>query len=55
MHGGKQKREHKVQSEGREIDIEQVTKFNYLGSFLTEAGECDKEIRRRIGIAKTHL
>ena len=35
-----------------DIDIEQVTKFNYLGSFLTEDGKCDMEIRRRIGIAK---
>ena len=34
-----------------EIDIEQVTKFNYLVSFLTEDGKSDIEIRC-IGIAK---
>ena len=38
-----------------EIDIEQVTKFNYLGSFRTEDGKSDIEIRRCIGIAKNTL
>ena len=33
--------------------IEQVNSFNYLGSMLTSAGRCEKEIRRRIGMAKT--
>ena len=33
--------------------IEQVNYFNYLGSMLTSYGRCDKEIRRRIGMAKT--
>ena len=33
--------------------IEQVNSFNYLGSMLTSDGRCEKEIRRRIGMAKT--
>ena len=33
--------------------IEQVNSFNYLGSMLTSDGRCEKEIRRRIEIAKT--
>ena len=33
--------------------IEQVNSFNYLGSMLTSDGRCGKEIRRRIGMAKT--
>ena len=33
--------------------IEQVEKFSYLGSWITEDGRCDKEIRMRIGIAKS--
>jgi len=34
------------------IKIQQVDKFNYLGSLLTSDGKCDTEIKRRIGIAK---
>ena len=33
--------------------IQQVNTFNYLGSMLTSDGRCEKEIRRRIGMAKT--
>jgi len=32
--------------------IEQVQQFWFLGSLITEDGYCDKEIRRRIGLAK---
>ena len=32
--------------------IEQVSKFNYLGSMISEDGRCDMEIKRRIGMAK---
>jgi len=31
---------------------EQVTKYKYLGSWLTENGRCDLEIKTRIGMAK---
>ena len=33
--------------------INQVEQFSYLGSLVTHDGRCDKEIRRRIGIAKS--
>ena len=33
--------------------INQVEQFSYLGSLITHDGRCDKEIRRRIGIAKS--
>ena len=32
--------------------LEQVTKYKYLGSWLTEDGRCDLEIKTRIGMAK---
>jgi hypothetical protein len=32
--------------------IEQVTRFKYLGSWITEDGRCEVEIRARIGMAK---
>ena len=32
--------------------IEQVDKFNYLGSILTSDGRCDEDIKRRISLAK---
>jgi hypothetical protein len=32
--------------------VKQVEGFSYLGSMITEDGRCEKEIRRRIGIAK---
>ena len=33
--------------------IEQVTSYMYLGSFITEDGRSEKEIKRRIMIART--
>jgi hypothetical protein len=33
--------------------LEQVESFNYLGSLLTSDGRCIKEVKRRIGIAKS--
>ena len=33
--------------------IQQVDKMVYLGYMATEDGKCDKEIKRRIGIART--
>ncbi len=33
--------------------LEQVSKFVYLGSLFTADGRCEKEVRRRIGIAKS--
>ena len=33
--------------------IKQVEQFNYLGSYITSNGKCDKEISRRIGMAKS--
>ena len=33
--------------------IEQVTSYMYLGSLITEDGRCEKEIKRRIMIART--
>jgi hypothetical protein len=35
-----------------EVIIKQVDKFSYLGSLITEDGEWDVEIKRRIGMAK---
>ena len=33
--------------------VEQVKSFQYLGALVTEDGRCEKEILRRIGIAKS--
>ena len=33
--------------------LEQVQSFIYLGSFISSDARCEKEIRRRIGIAKS--
>lgn len=33
--------------------IKQVTHFNYLGSLITSDGRCEKEIRKRIALAKS--
>lgn len=38
-----------VRNEG----IEQVDRFVYLGSIMTEDGRCEEEVKRRIGIAKS--
>ena len=32
--------------------VEQVSKFKYLGAWITEDGRCETEIRTRIGMAK---
>ena len=42
----------KCELETGDIKIKQVKKFSYLGSMLTEDGNCDTEIQRRFGIAK---
>ena len=34
------------------VTIEQVESFNYLGSLLTSDCKCDREIKRRIALAK---
>ncbi len=41
----------KIKIDGTQI--KQVEKFEYLGSLITSDGKSDKEIKRRIGIAKT--
>jgi len=33
--------------------IEQVPQYKYLGSWITEDGRCDLEIKSRIGMART--
>ena len=37
------------------VILEQVESYQYLGQLITEDGRCEKEIRRRIGIAKTNF
>ena len=32
--------------------LEQVTQYRYLGSWVTEDGKCDLEVKARIGMAK---
>ena len=34
------------------VPLEQVTRFKYLGSWITEDGECEVDIRARVGMAK---
>ena len=36
-----------------QIRLEQVKEFKYLGSWITENGDCLTEIKRRIGVAKS--
>jgi len=36
----------------RNTELEQVHEFSYLGSLLTEDARCDKEIKKRIAMAK---
>lgn len=43
----------RVRIEARGRRIEQVEKFSYLGSLITEDCRCEKEIKTRIGIAKS--
>ena len=37
----------------RNEPIQQVSKFKYLGSTLTEDGRCESEIKQRIGVARS--
>jgi len=32
--------------------LEQVSQYKYLGSFITEDGKCEMDIKTRIGMAK---
>src|SRR3989442_1074439 len=34
------------------VPLEQVTRFKYLGSWITEAARSDEDIRTRVGMAK---
>ena len=34
-------------------DLDQVRGFKYLGQLITDDGKCDKEIKRRIAIARS--
>ena len=36
-------------------ELEQVTDFRYLGQIITDDGRCDKEVKRRIAIARSNL
>ena len=38
---------------GVEVKPQQVDRMVYPGDMATEYGKCDKEIKRRIGIART--
>jgi hypothetical protein len=35
------------------VPIEQVTRFKYLGSWITEDVKCDEDVKARVGLAKT--
>ena len=37
------------------VILEQVESYQYLGQLITEDGRCEKDIRRRISIAKTNF
>ena len=34
------------------VPLEQVTRFKYLGIWITEDKRCDEDIRARVGMAK---
>ena len=34
------------------VHLEQVTRFQYLGSWITEDAECEVDIKARMGMAK---
>ena len=44
-----------IQMTGALSDLETVDKFVYLGSTVTNQGDCETEIRRRIGMAKSAM
>ena len=35
------------------VPLEQLTRFKYLGSWITENAKSDEDIRARVGMAKT--
>ena len=35
--------------------LEQVRDFKYLGQIITDDGRCDKEVKRRIAIARSNF
>ncbi|XP_062527082.1 uncharacterized protein LOC134199679 [Bombyx mori] len=37
------------------LDLEIVDNFNYLGSNISNNGSCEREVRRRIGMAKSAM
>ena len=39
----------------KEVSINQVTRFRYLGSSVTEDAKCETEIKARIGMAKSNF
>ena len=41
-----------LEDEATNVNIKQVNEYEYLGSFITSNGRSDREIKRRIGIAK---
>ena len=47
--------ERKVQTVVDGQDLDQVRDFKYLGQLITDDGKCDKEIKRRIAIARSSL
>ena len=36
-------------------ELEQVRDFRYLGQIITDDGRCDKEVKRRIAIARSNF
>ena len=49
------KEEAKVNIKVDGVILEQVESYQYLGQLITDDGRCEKEIRRRIGIARTNF
>jgi len=43
----------KVKITINENEIEQVKQYRYTGSVITENGQCEQEIKKRIAMAKT--
>ena len=36
-------------------EVERVNQFNFLGTLITQEGGCNREIRRRLAMARTTL
>src|SRR2546425_6134451 len=49
---GKTEGDAAMYSVGRGVPLEQVSRFKYLGSWITEDARSDKDIRARVGMAK---